>query len=107
MAKYYREISRMLALCEESFEDELRRIVSTCSFFCFWATNLLISCLFLTELHCKFEVLLQGISTMHLTPFEVLTAINHTQLRLKRTFKEEEFTSGEVGKLMIAEDLLR
>ena len=42
---------------------------------------------------------LQGISTMHLTPFEVLTAINHAQLRLKRTFKEEE-----VGKLMIAED---
>ena len=41
---------------------------------------------------------------MHLTPFEVLTAINHAQLRLKRTFKEEEFTNGEVGKLMIAED---
>ena len=57
-----------------------------------------------TESHCKFEILLQGISTMHLTPFEVLTAINHAQLRLKQTFKEEEFTSGEVGKLMIAED---
>ena len=41
---------------------------------------------------------------MHLTPFEVLTAINHAQLRLKHTFKEEEFTNGEVGKLMIAED---
>ena len=41
---------------------------------------------------------------MHLTPFEVLTAINHAQLRLKQTFKEEEFTSSEVGKLMIAED---
>ena len=41
---------------------------------------------------------------MHLTPFEVLTAINHAQLRLKRTFKEEEFTNGKVGKLMIAED---
>ena len=41
---------------------------------------------------------------MHLTPFEVLTALNHAQMRLKRTFKEEEFTSGEVGKLMIAED---
>ena len=41
---------------------------------------------------------------MHLTPFEVLTAINHAQLRLKRTFKEKEFTNGEVGKLMIAED---
>ena len=46
----------------------------------------------------------QGISTMHLTPFEMLTAINHAQLRLKRTFKEEEFANGEVGKLMIAED---
>ena len=41
---------------------------------------------------------------MYLTPFEVLTALNHAQMRLKRTFKEEEFTSGEVGKLMIAED---
>ena len=41
---------------------------------------------------------------MHMTPFKVLTAINHAQLRLGRTFKEEEFTSGQVGKLMIAED---
>ena len=41
---------------------------------------------------------------MHLTPFEVLMAINHTQMRLKRNFKEEEFSSGKVGKLMIAED---
>ena len=41
---------------------------------------------------------------MHLTPFEVLTVINHAQLRLKCTFKEEEFTNSEVGKLMIAED---
>ena len=41
---------------------------------------------------------------MHLTPFEVLTAINHAQLQLNRTFKEEEFTNGQVGKLMIAED---
>ena len=41
---------------------------------------------------------------MYLTPFGVLTAINHAQMRLKRTFKEEEFSSGEVGKLMIAED---
>ena len=41
---------------------------------------------------------------MHLTLFKVLTAINHAQLRLGRTFKEEEFTSGQVGKLMIAED---
>ena len=31
-------------------------------------------------------------------------AINHAQLRFKHTFKEEEFTNGEVGKLMIAED---
>ena len=40
---------------------------------------------------------------MHLTPFEVLTAINQAQLRLNRTFKEE-FANGQVGKLMIAED---
>ena len=93
----------MLALGEESFEDELRRIVSTCSSF-FLAMSLLVLCLILIESHCKLKILLQGISTMHLTPFEVLTAINHAQLRLKRTFKEEEFTSGEVGKLMIAED---
>ena len=41
---------------------------------------------------------------MHLTPFEVLTAINHAQLRLNRTLKKEEFANGQVGKLMIAED---
>ena len=41
---------------------------------------------------------------MHLTLFEVLTAINHAQLRLNRTFKEEKFANGQVGKLMIAED---
>ena len=46
----------------------------------------------------------QGISMMHLTPFEVLTAINHAQLCLNWTFKEEEFANGQVGKLMIAED---
>ena len=43
MAKYYKEISRMLALGEESFEDELRRIVSTRSFL-FLALDLLTSC---------------------------------------------------------------
>ena len=41
---------------------------------------------------------------MHFTPFEVLTAINHAQLRWNRMFKEEEFANGQVGKLMIAED---
>ena len=41
---------------------------------------------------------------MHLTQFEVLTAINHAQLRLNRTFKEEEFANGQVGKLTTAED---
>ena len=46
----------------------------------------------------------QGISMMHLTLFEVLTEINHAQLPLNRTFKEEEFANGQVGKLMIAED---
>ena len=46
----------------------------------------------------------QGISIMHLTPFKVLTAINHAQLHLNRTFKEEEFANWQVGKLMIAED---
>ena len=41
---------------------------------------------------------------MHLTPFEVFTAMNHAQLRLNRTFKEEKFANGQVGKLMTAED---
>ena len=41
---------------------------------------------------------------MHLTPFQVVTAINHAQLRLGRDFKQEEFDSGDVGQLMIDED---
>ena len=43
-------------------------------------------------------------STVHLTPFQVVTAINHAQLRLGRDFKQEEFDSGAVGQLMIDED---
>ena len=48
--------------------------------------------------------LLQGISTTHLTPFEVLTAINHAQLQLNRTFSNEEIKSGVLADLMIDED---
>ena len=40
----------------------------------------------------------------HLTPFEVLTAINHAQHRLGRNFTPEEIESGELGGLMIDED---
>ena len=40
----------------------------------------------------------------HLTPFEVLTAINHAQHRLRRNFTPEEIESGELGSLMIDED---
>ena len=40
----------------------------------------------------------------HLTPFEVLTAINHAQHRLGRNFTPEEIESGELGSLMIDED---
>ena len=43
-------------------------------------------------------------STVHLTPFQVVTAINHAQLRLGRDFKQEEFDSGAMGQLMIDED---
>ena len=32
MVKYYKEISQLLALGEESFEDELRQIVSITNF---------------------------------------------------------------------------
>ena len=41
---------------------------------------------------------------MHLTPFEVLTAINHAQLQLNRTFSDEEIRSGVLADLMIDED---
>ena len=37
-------------------------------------------------------------------PFEVLTAINHTQLRLNRIFTVEEIQSGILADLMIEED---
>ena len=41
---------------------------------------------------------------VHLTPFQVVTTINHAQLRLGRDFKQEEFDLGAVGQLMVDED---
>ena len=41
---------------------------------------------------------------VHLTPFQVVTAINAAQLRLGHDFKQEEFDSGVIGQLMIDED---
>ena len=41
---------------------------------------------------------------MHLTPFEVLIAVNHAQLQLNRTFSDEEIKSGVLADLMIDED---
>ena len=40
----------------------------------------------------------------HLTPFEVLTAINHAQHRLGRKFTSEEIESGGLSGLMIDAD---
>ena len=40
----------------------------------------------------------------HLTPFEVLTAINHAQHRLGRKFTPEEIESGGLSGLMIDVD---
>ena len=40
----------------------------------------------------------------HLTPFEVLTAINHAQHRLGRKFTPEEIESGGLSGLMIDAD---
>ena len=40
----------------------------------------------------------------HLTPFEVLTAINHTQHCLGRKFTSEEIESGGLSGLMIDAD---
>ena len=37
-------------------------------------------------------------------PFQVLTAINHAQLWLNRTFSDEEIKSGVLADLMIDED---
>ena len=100
MAKYYKEISHLLALSAESFEDELKKIVSD--------QILLFSYAFLFFFLISFKFILtfyhQGISTTHLTPFEVLTAINHAQLRLNCTFKVEEIQSGILADLMIEED---
>ena len=99
MAKYYKEILHLLALGEEHFEEELRKLVSG---------------KFLLKLHKipnlsrtipqNFLFPLKGLSTVHLTPFQVVTAINHAQLRLGSDFKQEEFDSGVVGQLMIDED---
>ena len=47
---------------------------------------------------------LQGISTAHLTPLQVLQAIQHVQLQLDYTFTKEDFLQGKVGAKMIQED---
>ena len=39
-----------------------------------------------------------------LTPMEVLTTLQHAQLRLGRDFTREEFVKGKVGSFMLPED---
>ena len=101
-SKSYREVSRMLAIGDECFEDEVRRLVST---------HLVNTCTF----QCNFHKLvnldldmdyftLQGISTQHLNPMQVLTAIQSAQLRMGYEFTESDFLEGKVGALMKPED---
>ena len=50
-------------------------------------------------------MIIRVLSTVHLTPFQVVTAINATQLRLGPwTSSRRKFDSGTVGQLMIDED---
>ena len=41
---------------------------------------------------------------VHLGPLEVLSALQHAELRLGRQFTRDEFIKGEVGKHMVPED---
>ena len=42
--------------------------------------------------------------TTHLTPMEVLAAIQHAQIRLDKEFTKEEFLDGKIGGVMTPED---
>ena len=50
-------------------------------------------------------LLFQGISTVHLSPLQILHAVNHCQLRTGHTFMKDEWLRGEVGKFLTQEDL--
>ena len=46
----------------------------------------------------------QGISTQHLSPMQVLSVIQHAQLRLHYEFTEQDFLDGKVGEKLVPED---
>ena len=58
----------------------------------------------LNLINAKYSFLLQGISTAHLSPFEVLSAIQHTQHRLQYEFTADDFLHGKVGEYMLPDD---
>ena len=85
-SKSYREVSRMLAIGDECFEDEVRRLVSTylvntCTDFNVISKHEIVN----LDLDLDYFTL-QGISTQHLNPMQVLTAIQSAQLQMGYEF---------------------
>ena len=50
---------------------------------------------------------LKGLSTTQLDPMEVLSALQHAELRLGREFTKEEFVAGTIGKHMLPRTLCK
>ena len=102
MSSEYDQITKLLAIEQEHFEDEVRRLVLSIEFHWF------IDCHNEQNLSSLLWLIifsiLQGISTAHLMPLQVLQAIQHAQLWLDYTFTKEDFLQGKVGTKMIQED---
>ena len=101
MAEYFKYLRDILAIAGESFEDELRRLVS----------HFELDLVILIYIQKKpkspntdSSLFLQGFSVTSLNPMEVLSALIQAQCRIGREFSAEEFKSGSVGQHLKPED---
>ena len=98
MSEYFKFLRQLLALSGESFKEELRHLVISLELLRAFIRSLK----FLKETTLiKFTI--QGFSMTQLTPLEVLSSIQHAQLRLNREFTKEEFLEGKVSGFMLPE----
>ena len=104
MAEYLKYLHQLLALSGESFEEELLRLVRM-----ILERKLVFIHIIFVKCQNQFFTTfpsLQGFSTSHLGPMEVLLAIIKAQRCLKCKFTREEFISGEIGRLMEPDDFI-
>ena len=101
MAEYFKYLRDILAIAGESFEDELRRLVS----------HFKLDLVILIYIQKKpkspntdSSLFLQGFSVTSLNPIEVLSALIQAQRQIGREFSAEEFKSGSVGQHLKPED---